>query len=124
MGQILISKTAPCFKIEVLKLLKLLLIDSKDEITCDTTSNYASSFLKIKGVEILLYLYINGNSTLDIKSMALKLIDALSQYNQSSNLNITKIESEIIPFLSSNFSTLNPPIDAFLSKDLDLSLNE
>jgi len=64
--------------LEILNLLKILLIDSKEESLSDSTQNYANSFLKIDGIEILLYL--STNSTLDIKSMSLKLIDGLSKF--------------------------------------------
>jgi hypothetical protein len=78
LGQVLTSKTQPCFKLQILKLLKVLLVDSKQETFCDSPQNYADQFFKVDGVKILLYLCTN--SPLDIKSMSMKLIDALSSY--------------------------------------------
>lgn len=60
----------------MLKLLKVLLLDSRSDHDCASPIDFATHFLKAKGLQILLYLC--SNSSLDVKAMSVKLIDVLS----------------------------------------------
>lgn len=62
----------------MLKLLKVLLLDSKEDRHCASPADFASQLLKTKGLQVLLYLC--SNSTFDVKAMCVKLIDVLSSH--------------------------------------------
>lgn len=91
----LTSKASATFKFEILKLLKVLLVDIKEDNLCPSPMTFAEHFIENKGMHILLYLCIN--SPLDVISMCLKLIDVLSSLKTTKKLSLDK---DIIPFLS------------------------
>ena len=91
----LTSKASAIFKYEILKLLKDLLVDAKEDPMCPSPLTFAEHFIENSGMHILLYLCIN--SPLEVISMCLKLIDILSSLKKSKKLNI---DMDIIPFLS------------------------
>lgn len=91
----LTSKASATFKFEILKLLKVLLVDTKDDPLCPSPLTFAEHFIENSGMHILLYLCIN--SPLDVISMCLKLIDVLSSLKKTKKLNL---DTDIIPFLS------------------------
>lgn len=91
----LTSKTSATFKFEILKLLKVLLVDTKEDLLCPSPLTFAEHFIENSGMHILLYLCIN--SPLDVISMCLKLIDVLSTLKKSKKLSL---DTDIIPFLS------------------------
>lgn len=80
----------------MLKLLKVLLLDSKDGDGhhCASPSDFASFFLKANGLQVLLYLC--SNSSFDVKSMCVKLIDVLSSHT---NLIKIAIDPDVINYL-------------------------
>lgn len=90
----LTSKASASFKFEILKLLKVLLVDHKEDNMCPSPLTFAEHFIKNNGMHILLYLCIN--SPLDVISMCLKLIDVLSSLKKQK----LSLEADIIPFLS------------------------
>lgn len=91
----LTSKASATFKFEILKLLKVLLVDTKEDLLCPSPLTFAEHFIENSGMHILLYLCIN--SPLDVISMCLKLIDVLSTLKRSKKL---ALDTDIIPFLS------------------------
>ena len=91
----LTSKASATFKYEILKLLKVLLVDTEEDAVCPSPIVFADHFIDNCGMHILLYLCIN--SPLDVISMCLKLIDVLSSLKKSKKLSI---DTDIIPFLS------------------------
>jgi hypothetical protein len=78
----------------MLKLLKVLLLDSKDEGHCAKPSDFAAHFIHAKGLNILLYLC--SNSSFDVKSMCVKLIDVLSSHTE---LIKVRIDTDLITYL-------------------------
>ena len=68
-------KTSPCFHLQMLKLLKVLLLDQKENNHCASPVDFAAHFLQGKGLQVLLNLC--KNSSFDVKSMCIKLIDVL-----------------------------------------------
>lgn len=80
----------------MLKLLKVLLLDSKEDRQCASPADFAASFLKAKGMHILMYLC--SHSSFDVKSMCVKLIDVLSSHTKLVNL---AIDPDVITYLSS-----------------------
>lgn len=46
----LTTKSCPCFHLQMLKLLKVLLLDSKEDRHCASPADFASSFLKANGL--------------------------------------------------------------------------
>lgn len=78
----------------MLKLLKVLLLDSKDEGHCAKPSDFAAHFLNAKGLNILLHLC--SNFSFDVKSMCIKLIDVLSSHT---SLIKVRIELDLITYL-------------------------
>lgn len=93
---ILTSKASASFKFEILKLLKVLLIDSKEDSLCPSPLTFAEHFIDNFGMHILLYLCTNSN--LSVTSMCIKLIDVLSSLKKPKKL---AIDTDVIPFLSS-----------------------
>ena len=93
---VLTSKASASFKYEILKLLKVLLVDSKEDPICPSPLTFAEYFIENNGLHILLYLCTN--SPLNVVSMCLKLIDVLSSLKKSKKLDIN---TDVIPFLSS-----------------------
>ena len=91
----LTSKTSSTFKFEILRLLKVLLVDTKEDSRCPSPLTFAEHFIENHGMHVLLYLWIN--SSLDVTSMCFKLIDVLSSLKKSKKL---AIDTDIIPFLS------------------------
>ena len=91
----LTSKASSTFKFEILRLLKVLLVDTKDDTHCPSPLTFAEHFIDNHGMHVLLYLWIN--SSLDVTSMWFKLIDVLSSLKKSKKL---AIDTDIIPFLS------------------------
>ena len=73
-------KSCPCFHLQMLKLLKVLLLDSRSDNECASPIEFAGRFLNAKGLEILLYLC--QNASFDVKAMCIKLIDVLSSQTQ------------------------------------------
>ena len=69
-------RSSNCFHLQILKLLKVLLLDSKEDRHCASPAEFASALLKSKGLQILLYLCTD--SSFDVKSMCVKLIDVLA----------------------------------------------
>ena len=49
-------KSCPCFHLQMLKLLKVLLLDSRSDNECASPIEFAGRFLNAKGLQILLYL--------------------------------------------------------------------
>ncbi len=49
-------KTSACFHLQILKLLKVLLLDTNEKAHCATPADFAAAFLKAKGLHILLHL--------------------------------------------------------------------
>ena len=72
-------KSCACFHIQMLKLLKVLLLDKSDN-ECASPIEFASKFLEVNGLQILLYLC--QNASFDVKAMCIKLIDVLSSQTQ------------------------------------------
>ena len=72
-------KSCPCFQMQILKLVKVLLLDSKSDQECASPVEFAQRFVNAKGLEILLHLCAN-NASLDVKTMCIKLIDVLSSH--------------------------------------------
>lgn len=70
-------KSCACFHIQMLKLLKVLLLDKSDN-DCASPSEFASKFLDVNGLQILLFLC--QNASFDVKAMCIKLIDVLSSH--------------------------------------------
>lgn len=89
-------KSTPCFHLQMLKLLKVLLLDSKEDRHCASPSDFASFFLKANGLQILLYLC--SNSSFDVKAMCVKLIDVLSSHSQMIKV---AIDPDVITYLCS-----------------------
>lgn len=79
----------------MLKLLKVVLLDSKEDRHCASPADFASSLLKAKGLQVLLYL--TSNSSFDVKSMCLKLIDVLSSHTSLIKI---AIDPDVITYLS------------------------
>lgn len=79
----------------MLKLLKVLLLDSREDKHCASPVEFAVHFLNAKGLQILLYLC--SNSSFDVKSMCIKLIDVLSSH--TSHIKI-RIDTDLITYLS------------------------
>lgn len=80
----------------MLKLLKVLLLDSKDEGHCAKPSDFAAHFINAKGLNILLYLC--SNSSFDVKTMCIKLIDVLTSHT---NLIKMRFDTDLITYLCS-----------------------
>ena len=80
----------------MLKLLKVLLLDSKEDRHCASPVEFASHFINAKGLQILLYLC--SNSSFDVKSMCIKLIDVLSSHT---NLIKMRIDTDLITYMCS-----------------------
>jgi len=59
----------------MLKLLKVVLLDKSDNESASPIE-FASRFLEVNGLQILLYLC--QNASFDVKAMCIKLIDVLS----------------------------------------------
>lgn len=76
----LIAKSCASFHLQMLKLLKVLLIDSRNDLDCASPIDFAKSFLSANGLQILLYLC--QNASFDVKAMCIKLIDVLSSHTQ------------------------------------------
>jgi hypothetical protein len=104
----LAAKSCPCFHIQMLQLLKVLLIDSrpdadpkKNQAAGDTSKMQNSRvgiryrFYEVKGLQILLYLC--QNAALDVKAMCIKIIDMLS--TQTSLIHM-RIDTDLITYLS------------------------
>jgi hypothetical protein len=62
----------------MLKLLKVLLLDSKEDRHCASPADFAHHFLKAKGLQILLQLC--SHSSFDVKAMCVKLLDVLTAH--------------------------------------------
>lgn len=88
-------KSCPCFHLQMLKLLKVLLLDSRSDNDCASPIEFASRFLNVKGLQILLYLC--QNATFDVKAMCIKLIDVLSSQTQLIQM---RIDTDLITYLS------------------------
>lgn len=73
-------KSCACFQMQVLKLIKVLLLDSNSDHECASPVEFAQRFINAKGLEILLHLCAN-NASLDVKAMCIKLIDVLSSHS-------------------------------------------
>ena len=78
----------------MLKLLKVLLLDSKEDPHCASPGEFAAHLLKAKGLQILLYLC--SNSSFDVKSMCVKLIDVLSSHTSLIKM---AIDPDVITYL-------------------------
>lgn len=52
----LTSKTSTTFKLEILRLLKILLVDTKDDSYCPSPLTFAEHFIENHGMHVLLYL--------------------------------------------------------------------
>ena len=89
-------KTSSCFHLQMLKLLKVLLLDSKEDRQCASPADFAASFMKAKGMHILMYLC--SHSSFDVKSMCVKLIDVLSSHTTLVKM---AIDPDVITYLSS-----------------------
>lgn len=89
-------KTSQCFHLQMLKLLKVLLLDSKEDRQCASPADFAASFLKAKGMHILMYLC--SHSSFDVKSMCVKLIDVLSSHTTLVKM---AVDPDVITYLSS-----------------------
>lgn len=80
----------------MLKLLKVLLLDSKegDSQHCASPGDFAAYFLKANGMQVLLYLC--SNSSFDVKAMCVKLIDVLSSHTSLIKM---AIDPDVITYL-------------------------
>ena len=78
----------------MLKLLKVLLLDSKEDRHCASPADFAHQFLKAKGLQILLYLC--SHSSFDVKSMCIKLIDVLTSHTSLIKI---AIDPDVITYL-------------------------
>ena len=89
-------KSSPCFHLQMLKLLKVLLLDSysKNGGHCASPADFAAQLLKSKGLQILLYLC--SNSSFDVKAMCVKLIDVLSSHTTHIKM---AIDPDVITYL-------------------------
>lgn len=85
---------SPCFHLHLLKLLKVLLLDSR-QTNQSLSLEYSQQFLANKGLQVLLYLCSNS-ALLDIKAMCIKLIDVLSEQTQMVAM---RIDTELIAYL-------------------------
>ena len=82
----------------MLKLLKVLLLDSKDEDRhCASPGDFAQSFLRAHGLTLLLHLSATSSS-FDVKSMCVKLIDVLSSHQSMIKISV---DPDVITYLSS-----------------------
>lgn len=75
-------------------LLKVLLLDSKEDRHCASPADFAGHFLRAKGLQILLHLC--SHSTFDVKSMCVKLIDVLTSHT---SLIKVAIDPDVITYL-------------------------
>lgn len=91
----LIAKSCASFHLQMLKLLKVLLIDSRNDLDCASPIDFATSFLNANGLQILLYLC--QNASYDVKAMCIKLIDVLSSHTQLIQM---RIDTDLITYLS------------------------
>ena len=87
-------KSCACFHMQMLKLLKVLLLDKSDN-DCNSPSEFASKFLDVNGLQILLYLC--QNASFDVKTMCIKLIDVLSSQTQLIQM---RIDTDLVTYLS------------------------
>ena len=88
-------KSCPCFHLQMLKLLKVLLLDSNADNECASPIEFAQRFLSSKGLQILLYLC--QNASFDVRAMCIKLIDVLSSQTQMIQM---RIDTDLITYLS------------------------
>ena len=87
-------KSCACFHIQILKLLKVLLLDKADN-ECASPSEFASKFLDVNGLQILLFLC--QNASFDVKAMCIKLIDLISSHTQLIHM---RIDMDLVTYLS------------------------
>ena len=87
-------KSCACFHIQMLKLLKVLLVDKADN-ECASPSEIASKFLEVNGLQILLFLC--QKASFDVKAMCIKLIDVLSLHTQLIQM---RIDTDLVTYLS------------------------
>jgi hypothetical protein len=84
-----------------LKLLKVLLLDSKEDSSgqCAAAAcpaDFAAAFLRARGMEILLHLC--SHSSFDVKSMCVKIIDVLSSHTSLIKM---AVDPDVITYLGS-----------------------
>ena len=78
----------------MLKLLKILLLDQADN-DCASPSEFASQFLDVNGLQILLFLC--QNASFDVKAMCIKLIDLISSHTKLIHM---RIDTDLVTYLS------------------------
>lgn len=89
------SEGSPCMYMQMLKLIKLFIIDQKDEQLCQL---FAQRFINEQGLQILLHLCQNA-CTFDIKSYCVKIIDVLCT-TYTSLIKTMRIDTDLISYLS------------------------
>lgn len=88
-------EASPCLHFQLLKLIKLVVIDQKDEQLCQL---FAQRFVSEQGLQILLYLCQNA-CTFDVKSYCVKIIDVLCT-TYTSLIKTIRIDTDLISYLS------------------------
>jgi len=89
------SKACPCFQLQMLRLLRLVLVDSKD---LEVSSIFAQKFIKENGLQVLLFV-CSISVTFDVKSLCIKLIDVLCS-RHTNLIKMIRIDTDLISYLS------------------------
>lgn len=95
----------------MLKLLRLLLVDSKDQ---EVSSLFAQRFIKEHGLQVLLYV-CSISLTFDVKSLCIKLIDILCS-RHTNFIKMIRIDTELISYLGEILIPKNIEYDIDLLK--------
>ena len=102
------SNACPCFQMQMLKLLRLVLVDSKDH---QISSVFAQKFIKENGLQVLLYV-CSISKTFDVKSFCIKIIDVLCT-SHTNLIKMIRIDTDLISYLG----------DIIIPKNLDYDID-
>ena len=102
------SEACPCFQLQMLKLLRLVLVDSKEQ---EASSLFAQKFIKENGLQVLLYV-CSISRTFDVKSFCIKIIDVLCT-SHTNLIKMIRIDTDLISYLG----------DIIIPKNLDYDVD-
>ena len=92
----------------MLKLLRLVLVDTKDQ---EISSLFAQKFIKENGLQVLLYV-CSISRTFDVKSFCVKIVDILCT-SHTNLIKMIRIDTDLISYLS----------DILIPKNLDYDVD-
>ena len=105
------SGACPCFQLQMLKLLRLVLVDSKDQ---EISLLFAQKFIKEQGLQVLLYV-CSISMTFDVKSFCIKIIDILCS-SHTNLIKMIRIDTDLISYLAEILIPKNLDYDIDLIK--------